>query len=167
MGKRIGSALELAQIATPGTPASGSTAVYVKSDGYLYTQSSGGSESKIWGAIEQTVPFSYTGTLATLVGTSRLPITGGTYTITSVAAMVGSAPSGSAVILDVNKNGTTIYGTQANRPTIAAGGTSATVGSASVTSVTTGDYLTIDVDQVGSSSPGTNLTVVIGLLKTA
>lgn len=49
MGKRIGSALELAQIATPANPAAGATAIYVKSDGNLYKKSSAGVETAIGG----------------------------------------------------------------------------------------------------------------------
>lgn len=50
MGKRIGSALELAQIATPtANPPALSTALYVKSDGLLYTKSSAGVESAVGG----------------------------------------------------------------------------------------------------------------------
>jgi len=63
--------------------------------------------------------------------------------------------------VDVNLNGTTIFGTQANRPTIAISGTTNKTTGMSVTSWADGDYLTVDVDQVGSTAAGANLTVQI------
>lgn len=106
-------------------------------------------------------PFSSAGVLTVKVGTNRFPIKGGTFQILNVAAMVGTAPTGAAVIVDVNKNGTTIYTTQANRPTVAVSTNSAVVGAHAVTTVTDGDYLTVDVDQIGSTVAGSDLTVVI------
>lgn len=137
------------------------------------TQRTGPAATSIDGVPQfQQVPplvltYSVVGSLAVLTGTSRQPIIGGTYSIDSVMAMVGTAPAGASVIVDVVKNGTTIYGTQANRPAIAAGSSSATGGTASTTSVTTGDYLTVDIDQVGSSTPGADLTVAVSLKRTA
>lgn len=46
--------------------------------------------------------------------------------IVRVDATVGTAPTGAAAIFDVNKNGTTIFTNQANRPTIAIGASAAT-----------------------------------------
>jgi hypothetical protein len=85
-------------------------------------------------------------------------------TISVVRAAVGTAPTGASIIVDVNKNGTTIYGTQANRPTIAINGFTATGGTASVTSLAAGDYLTVDIDQVGSTIAGSDLTVIVTLV---
>lgn len=112
--------------------------------------------------------FSKGGVLAVGAGTFRLPIKGGTFEIDSVAAMVGTAPTGGTQLaVDVNKNGTTIYGTQGNRPIWTASANAATVSTHSVTSVTTGDYLTIDIDAVGSTIAGSDLVVVIRLRRTA
>jgi hypothetical protein len=88
----------------------------------------------------------------------RMPVAG---RIVGVTASVLSAPAGSSAIFDVNKNGTSIYGTQANRPTIAAGAVSATAGAASVLSFAAGDVITVDVDQIGSGTAGTGFTVAI------
>lgn len=118
------------------------------------------------GSLENLL-FSMAGTLTVKTGTLRVPIHGGTFDIISIDAMVGTAPTGASAIVDVNKNGTTVYGTQANRPTIAAGTTDATVGAHSVTSVTSGDYLTVDVDQIGSTVAGADLVVSIRLQRTA
>ncbi|HEY5695517.1 MAG TPA: hypothetical protein VIQ80_01650 [Candidatus Saccharimonadales bacterium] len=105
--------------------------------------------------------YSKQGNLSVLTGTMKLPISG-THTIVGTRLMVGTAPTGANLILDIKKNGTTIYTTQANRPTIVAGATSGGPGAApDVTALAAGDYLTVDIAQVGSTVPGADLTVVI------
>ena len=87
-----------------------------------------------------------------------------TLTIEQVRASVGTAPTGSTLIVDVNKNGTTIFTTQGRRPAIAISEFTATPSAAiEVTSLAQGDYLTVDVDQVGSTIAGSDLTVTIVL----
>lgn len=118
-----------------------------------------------------TLTFSLTsffksGVLTTTTGTQRLPVDG-TYTIVGTRLMVGTAPTGSSLIVDVNKNGTTIYTTQGNRPSIAAASNAGGPGSApDVTTLAAGDYLTVDIDQVGSSVAGSDLTVSVIVTKT-
>lgn len=110
--------------------------------------------------------FFKTGTLTITTGTQRLPIDG-TYTIVGTRLMVGTAPTGSSLIVDVNKNGTTIYTTQGNRPTIADGANAGGPGTApDVSALAAGDYLTVDIDQVGSSVAGSDLTVSVIVSKT-
>jgi hypothetical protein len=68
-------------------------------------------------------------------------------TITEVYLMVGTAPgSGKTFTCDVNKNGTTIFTTQANRPSIADTATEDTSGTPDVTALAKNDKLTVDVD---------------------
>lgn len=81
--------------------------------------------------------------------------------ITSVTASVGTAPTGASVICDVNKNGNSIFSTQANRPTISATGFVSSAAIPDVTAYAQGDYLTVDVDQVGSTIPGSDLSVQV------
>lgn len=118
------------------------------------------------GSSTQTFDFtgSFGGQLATLTGTQRFyNDTGKALTITGIRATVGTTPSTSSVIVDVNKNGTTLFTTQANRPTIAVGSnTTGKLTNMDVTSFANGDYLTFDVDQVGSTSnPGANLVITV------
>ena len=106
-----------------------------------------------------TAPFAMAGTLVVVGGNTRfyLPFA---CTIQSVWMGVGTAPTGAAIIADVNKNGTTIFTTQANRPTIPISGFySGLVTNMNVTSLLAGDYLSVDVDQIGSSVSGANLSV--------
>lgn len=113
-----------------------------------------------------TLTFSLTsfyksGALSIATGTQLLPVDG-TYTIVGTRLTAGTAPAGAAIIVDVNKNGTTIYTTQANRPTIAAGTQTGGPGSApDVTALSAGDYLSVDIDQVGSGTAGSDLTVSV------
>jgi hypothetical protein len=112
-------------------------------------------------SIEGLATFSKTGDLAVGTGTFKFVMPYAA-TLVSVTLTAGTSPTGAAILVDVNKNGTTIFTTQGNRPTLAAG---TTVGSASatpnVTAMAAGDYLTVDIDQVGSTLPGTDLLVQI------
>jgi hypothetical protein len=107
--------------------------------------------------------FSKTGDLIVEAGTHRLyNDSGANWTIVGIRASVGTAPAGASILVDVNINGTTIFTTQANRPAIAAAAnTSGKVTNMDVTTVTNGQYLTIDVDQIGSSTAGSDLTVQV------
>jgi hypothetical protein len=111
------------------------------------------------------ITFSRAGTVATGIGAARVyNDTGSTLTITFVRASAGTAPTGQSLIVDVNIDGSTIFSTQANRPTIAAAAnTSGKVTSMNTTSIATGQYFTVDVDQVGSGTAGADLTVAIGV----
>ena len=84
-----------------------------------------------------------------------------TLTITEIRLAVSTAPTDAALIIDINKNGTTLYTTQGNRPTIAASGTSATATDPDVTALAVGDILSLDVDQIGSTIAGANLSVIV------
>lgn len=111
----------------------------------------------------RSIMFSKSGNLVTGAGTFVWTNdTGVPLTIRSARITAGTAPAGSAVIVDVNVSGTTIFGTQANRPTIAAGGTtSGKVTGFSTAVIPNGGTITVDVDQVGSSTPGADLTAQI------
>jgi len=73
-----------------------------------------------------------------------------------------TAPTGAALIADVNINGTSLWATtQANRPTIAISATSGTGTSFDTTTISAGDVLTLDVDQVGSTVAGGQVTLIL------
>src|SRR3972149_4452477 len=100
------------------------------------------------------------GVLAVAAGSVRLrmPRHG---VIVKVTATVGTAPTGASLIVDVNKNGTTIFTTQANRPTIAAGSQDDLSSIPDVVPFAKEDVFTMDVDQVGSTVAGSNLVVQV------
>jgi hypothetical protein len=76
--------------------------------------------------------------------------------IKQVRLKVDTAPVGADLIVDININGTTIFTNQANRPTIAAGATTGLSGTPDVQSVSAGDEVSADIDQVGSTTAGGN-----------
>lgn len=108
-----------------------------------------------------TFTFSFTGNLSVKTGTHRqYNDTGRTLTITSIRASVGVAATGAAILIDVNKNGSTLFTTQANRPTIAVS-TFTDTAVADITTWGVGDYLTVDIDQIGSTVAGADLTLTV------
>lgn len=110
--------------------------------------------------------FAITGAVAVATGKSRIYLEG-SYVVETVRAAVNTQPTGAALIVDVNKNGTTIYTTQSGRPSISASSNSATGNSPDVTTFAGGDYMQVDVDQVGSTVAGADLTVTVRLRRTA
>lgn len=113
------------------------------------------------------VPFYASGVMTTRTGVSKIPILGGGV-ILGVRAYLNTAPTGGTTFkVDVNKNGTTIYGTQANRPIWTASANAATVGAHSVTTYADGDVFSIDIDAIGSTVAGSDLVVALYLLGTS
>lgn len=124
-------------------------------EAYLITNGKGG---------EQPILFSHAGSLSVAAGTGRCPVARACV-ITGVVAATGTAPTGASLVCDVNQNGTTVFTSQANRPSIAAGANvTSMVAVPDVTQLAAGDVLSVDIDAVGSSTAGADLTVVV-LLK--
>lgn len=116
----------------------------------------------------QTIPYvnqallTVEGTLSVMDSPLRIyNNTGENKTITEVFLAVDTAPVGSAIIADVHKNGTTIFTTQANRPQIAASANTGNTLSIDVPTWADGEYLTLHLDQVGSSTAGSDLVAHI------
>lgn len=114
-------------------------------------------------ALAQDIKLTMQGPVSVRTGTVRYPVRTGSWIIERVTIQTSSAPTGSAIIVDVNKNGTTIHSGGTGRATIAASSTTGTTTTFSTATLTTGDYLTVDVDQKGSSNAGDDLVVVITL----
>lgn len=124
-----------------------------------------GASTTVAERFSESETFGLQGTLTVRVGKGRFPFTAAA-TILGVTAIVNTAPSGAAIIIDLNINGVTAYTTQANRPTIAAGANASTETVPDVTAIAAGDYLTVDIDQVGSTAAGADLTVVVRYRRT-
>jgi hypothetical protein len=84
-------------------------------------------------------------------------------TIVDVRAYLTTAPTGQSFIVDLMKNGVTMFTTSGNRPTIAASGNASTTTLPDIVSVAVGDRLRIDNIQVGSGVAGSNLYVTVTL----
>lgn len=108
-------------------------------------------------------PFSYPGSLAVVVGTARIYNYGPTnLNIQFVSATVGTPPTGSALIVDIKVSGVTVFTIPGHRPAIAAGtNTSGKVTAIDAPAWPSGQYLTVDIVQVGAATPGADLTVQI------
>lgn len=103
--------------------------------------------------------FSRQGTLGAAVGTQRI-YAERNGTVSVVRAALGTPSTGAPVVVDVNKNGVTILSAPISVP---AGQYTAT-GTIVTSAVTTGDYFTVDIDSVGTTVAGANLTVTINIL---
>lgn len=84
---------------------------------------------------------------------------GVTKTIIGVYLSVSTPPIDASILVDIHKNGTTIFTTQSNRPAITSGNDTGNSTTIQVPSWANGEYLTMDIDQIGSGTAGSNLTV--------
>jgi hypothetical protein len=114
----------------------------------------------------ELVALSRPGALTVAVGTLDLPLSG-SYTLIDYRVRVGTAPTGSSLIVDINKNDVSLFTTQANRPTIAAAAKLASTTMPDITTFVNGDYISIDVDQIGSTVAGSDLVVAMRLRRTS
>jgi len=137
---------------------SADAALPVGSDGYVLTADSGETTGLKWADNVLEQAFNQDGTLSTGTGTTRW-YTLSAKTIVSVHASVGVASSSGVVTVDVNKDGTTIFTTQTNRPEIAAAGYVSSSETPDVTTFASGSYLTVDIDAAGTDAE--NLVVVV------
>ena len=78
-------------------------------------------------------------------------------TISEATAHVDTAPVGSAITLDINLNGTTLW--SSGKLTISDGATSGTTTTFDATTVSDDDVFTMDIDAIGSGTAGADLTV--------
>lgn len=81
--------------------------------------------------------------------------------VLGVRASVSEAPTGTDIRVDLNRNGTTMFTTQSSRPRIAINTVVSSEVVPQITAAAVNDYLTVDIDSVGSTFPGRNLVVVI------
>jgi hypothetical protein len=104
--------------------------------------------------------FTYDGELVTYSGQIRMYNKWGVdLTFKEVFLSLGSAPTGADVIVDIHKNGTTLFTNQANRPRIVAGAQTGSTVALDISAFVADDYITMDVDQIGSTLRGNDLTV--------
>lgn len=111
----------------------------------------------------EVLPWSMQGQVRAVSGIGRFPIVGGTYSILSVGCAVEQAPLGGPIIVDVKRNGVSIYATPDRRPRVNAGAHFGVGGEHQALVLRHGDYLTVDVVQAGQTFPGMHLTVAARL----
>lgn len=112
-------------------------------------------------SVNRAFTFYVEGTLTT--GTNKGPryVAPQALTIVKCWLIVRTAPTGANLTIDINKNGSTIWSTQGNRATITAAATSGNTTTFNTTALAAGDYVDLDLDVVGSSVAGVDLTVVL------
>ena len=86
------------------------------------------------------------------------------FTITGISASVNTAPVGSTIIVDVTKNGTSVFSTlltiDATEKTSATAATPAVLAAAQI-AVAEDDEIAVNIDQIGSGTAGAGLKVTI------
>lgn len=110
---------------------------------------------------ESMITYASSGPLSVRAGKSRyrFPFNA---TINGVSAAIDTPSSGSSIIIDVNLDGASLFTNPVDRLTIPAGNnTAAEIVTTRTTSINTGQYVTVDIDQVGSVNPGSDLTVFL------
>lgn len=137
------------------SPVEGESLVYDGAN-WVNATTSGGSASAI-----RTFTFGQPGTLSVKTLEARLfaPFPG---VITNVVSTVNTPPQGQSIILDIYKNGATIYGTNpANRPTISGGSYNDMDSVPDTTGFTTNDLFTALIIQTGTTTSGADLVMQI------
>ena len=114
-------------------------------DGLEFGAASGG------GGVQKD--YRYTGILYVQNGTSRLYITSNS-TLDEINAYIDVGPVGNDIGLRINKNGTSV-----TTITITDGTTSTTT--TPNVSFVSGDYITVDITSVGTTTAGSNLYMVL------
>lgn len=115
----------------------------------------------------ERIDFSLAGQLALTTGQHRAYVERAC-TIVSVRVSVGTDPVGAPVVVDLLKNGSTIYAVNpGNKPTIAAAGSNQLADLPDTPNLTAGQYLTMNVDGIGSTTPGSDLTVTVRVMATS
>jgi hypothetical protein len=142
--------LALTGVPTSPTAATSVNNTQIASTAYVTTAVAAGSSTSI------IKTYNYSGTLATSTGSLRF-YSSGSYTLSSADIHMHTAAAGSSVNITINKNGSS-----AATLTFAAGATSSLSNSLSV-SLVQGDYLTIDITQVGSTTAGADLYLLLKL----
>lgn len=146
----------------PANPAADQFRSFFKTDGLMYAIGSSGDEYAIAGWVIEQKHVSPVGTNIT-TGTAkltwRMPFK---FTLLNVRASVAVAPTGANLVIDLNKNGTTVLSTKLS---IDAGEKTSTTASSSVV-VSVPDFddddeVTVDFDQVGSTIAGQQVIVTL------
>jgi hypothetical protein len=84
-------------------------------------------------------------------------------TLSSVRLVVGTAPTGADLIVDVLKNGVSVFSNASQRPKVVAGQTKGASVPISA-SVVDGDVISFDVTQIGSGTAGSDLLATVAFV---
>lgn len=148
--------------ANPDTPPTNTIHLYAKDKSGVPALYAINDAGRVYEIGEQTPTFVFPIAGSLVVGTSLTSalIATRALTLTKAYAYVKQAPTGAAIIVDINRNGSSIWGaTPANRLTIADGLQSGSQTAFDTATLAEGDVLTPDIDQIGSTVGGADLTI--------
>jgi hypothetical protein len=168
---KAGSAVAFYQVSAPTAKPEASGAVLDTDDTGRLFHRSGDNVLLVWtgsawvGCTKEIARVSVQGTLAVTTNVVPAIVLPRACTILKVSARVGTAPTGASLLIDINKNGNTgqsIFN-GATRITIAAASSAdnKTTFDGSYGVLAADDYLTVDIDQVGSTIAGADLGLTI------
>lgn len=120
-----------------------------------------GSGQGLIGAARTSVTFAREGLLVPTAGLFTW-YAADDWTVLSVRVSVTDAPVGDGIVVDVLRNGESLWADPADRPTIPDGGTEVVV-TPDVVSLAAGEHLGVTIEQVGSTFEGSDLLVQIDL----
>lgn len=106
----------------------------------------------------RSIRFSFPGTAVVQTGVHRIYFPRAAVILFGHVS-AGTAPTNNQIIVDLNKNGTTMYTTQGDRPQVGPFSNNGVATFPAITSVAAGDYLTVDIDQVGNTIAGADVIV--------
>lgn len=156
--------VELTERSDPSTPGANKVHLYAKDKSGVPTLYAINDAGTVYELSEGRPTFLFTieGSLVASTNLTPLLLAHRALTIVKAYAAVKTAPTGADLIIDINKNGTSIWATtQANRLKILANATTGQQTSFDTTTLTEADQLTLDIDQIGSTISGSDLTVYL------
>jgi hypothetical protein len=113
----------------------------------------------------EVLPFTKMGTLNPILEGMEFPIAGGVFLLTTVAGRIREVATGSPVVLDLLKNGVSIFSNPVDRPTIQPGLHNLVATIPPGIMFADGDYLELNIVSVGSTTPGVDLVVSVRLTR--
>lgn len=158
--------IEFLERSNPSTPSSNKIHLYAKDKSGVSTLYAINDAGTVYELSEGRPTFLATVSGVLSVGTSLIPIlpVHRPLTIIKVFGAVKTAPTGTGgdIIVDINKNGTSIWAsTQSNRLKILADNLTGSQTSFDTPNLAEEDLMTLDIDQVGSTIVGADLSVFI------
>jgi hypothetical protein len=137
-------------------------AMYEATDtGITYVCYEDGTWTVVGGSGQRTILIPVDGILAAIANATYEIIVPYDMEIVEVFVNVKTAPTGADLIIDVNLDGTTIFTTQGNRPTITATNKTGYSPAPDVVALPKNSAVSVDLDQVGSTIAGADLVVEI------